>query len=330
MADEMNVNPGSDGQKDFDQILAERNKTVTQKSGKRFLPGFIMIFIALSVAAIGYYAYQESISPVDVSELPTIKADKEGFKVEAKDSAENAVPNMDKKVYDAISGSPSAEGTEKKPEDAPSAGSGYEEPISRDAIINKAGTETPPQENAQQIMGSATTKEVQNKEDVKANVENSVISEVQEKSSDTIKKEPVKESVEETKTEPAIAKESTASAQAPEVKAIVQKKPEVKKIVKAKVKTSKESKAKPSAQKSYRIQLGAFPTEKEAKDTWNSLNKNNSGLLGDLTAQIHKADLEKGTFYRLQAGTIKSETEAKELCKKLSELKQDCFVVSGN
>lgn len=78
----------------------------------------------------------------------------------------------------------------------------------------------------------------------------------------------------------------------------------------------------------YRIQLGAFKSETDAKKAWGRLRKQNKEELGTLSSNIIRADLgNKGVFYRLQAGKFSREADARRLCTKLQEKQQGCFVV---
>ena len=77
----------------------------------------------------------------------------------------------------------------------------------------------------------------------------------------------------------------------------------------------------------YKVQLAAFKSEKDAIDSWKKIQRAHMDLLGNLQYYIERKEVEgKGTFYRLQAGVVTKESEARLLCKKLSEVKQGCFV----
>lgn len=80
----------------------------------------------------------------------------------------------------------------------------------------------------------------------------------------------------------------------------------------------------------YRIQLGAYRTEKIAVDDWKRLQKKYVTELASLHYYIERKDLgEKGIFYRLQAGPLESAASARLACKQLVEQKQGCFFVEA-
>ncbi|MCD6035561.1 MAG: Periplasmic protein TonB, links inner and outer rane [Rickettsiales bacterium] len=77
----------------------------------------------------------------------------------------------------------------------------------------------------------------------------------------------------------------------------------------------------------YRVQLGAFKSEPEAKEQWQQIVKRNTSLLQNLTVSMERADLkEKGIFYRLKAGPFASRSEAQVVCDALIKTGQGCFV----
>ncbi len=91
--------------------------------------------------------------------------------------------------------------------------------------------------------------------------------------------------------------------------------------------TPKAPNAQPAAS-GYRLQLGAFRSESEAKERWQRISSRFSSLLSDKRMAVEKADLnEKGIFYRLHVAPMADKAEADRLCSALSEKKQGCFVV---
>lgn len=80
-----------------------------------------------------------------------------------------------------------------------------------------------------------------------------------------------------------------------------------------------------AASGAYKIQLGAFKSEKEAVDTWNKIVAKHSDVLSGKSRVIVKADLSNGTFYRLRASGYATADAAKSACTTLSARKQGCF-----
>lgn len=314
----------------FDKSFSDREKMVVQKKRplKKLLSTVVMLLLVGGIAMVGYYAYKENAEPVDLSKLNTVKADNSPVKAEPQEPDGEPVANMDKKVYDAISPENQANPAGTATKEADNAG-GYEEPINRDLLKEKIESlkNEQAQGNAQEIKPAPSGKPVEQpsapaaKVDEQAKVEQQVKSEVQ------TEVHPATEVKPESAAAPGVGVVAPAAPAPKPVEAV--KKEKAKVAVKNK---NKEAKAPVSRVSSgtYKIQLGAYKTEQEARQAWTALLKKYSGVLGDLTALIHKAEVkEKGIFYRLQAGTIKNEAEAKKLCKKLSESKQDCFVVKN-
>jgi cell division septation protein DedD len=77
-----------------------------------------------------------------------------------------------------------------------------------------------------------------------------------------------------------------------------------------------------------RIQIAATKDEASARAEFARLQKAHADLLGNLTANVVKADLgDKGTFYRIQAGPIADKAQADKLCSQLKPLGIGCIVV---
>ncbi len=78
----------------------------------------------------------------------------------------------------------------------------------------------------------------------------------------------------------------------------------------------------------YKIQLGAFRSEKAAEMEWLRLQGRNTDILGKLNLTVQKVDLgAKGLFFRVQAGTYATEAAARSMCAELTRRKTPCLVV---
>jgi hypothetical protein len=79
----------------------------------------------------------------------------------------------------------------------------------------------------------------------------------------------------------------------------------------------------------YKVQLGSYRSESQAKDGWKMLSRKFSRDLRTLDYNVEKANLgAKGVFYRLQAGPLSSDSKARSICKTLIAQKQGCIVVN--
>ena len=77
-----------------------------------------------------------------------------------------------------------------------------------------------------------------------------------------------------------------------------------------------------------RIQLASLRSPDEARDEWQRLKRDNSDLLGKLTAVAVRADMgERGIYYRVEAGPLTDKAAAAKLCKALKERDLGCSLV---
>ena len=76
----------------------------------------------------------------------------------------------------------------------------------------------------------------------------------------------------------------------------------------------------------YAVQLGAPPSEQEAKDTSNRLQKKFADQLGAYRPAIHEGKAGDKSVYRIRVGNL-TQDDAKSLCSKLQSSGGACFVV---
>jgi SPOR domain len=73
-----------------------------------------------------------------------------------------------------------------------------------------------------------------------------------------------------------------------------------------------------------RIQLASVRSEEAARQEWDRIRRNNSDLLGSLTATPIRADLgDRGVYYRLQTGPI---PDADKVCGELKRRNVGCII----
>lgn len=95
---------------------------------------------------------------------------------------------------------------------------------------------------------------------------------------------------------------------------------------------AKESTIKPKfveqETKSYKVQLAAFKSSKEAETQWNFLLKKHSNIFKAYDHFVVSKNIPgKGIFYRLQVGPFKNMNDAKDACKTFKDLGINCFAV---
>jgi cell division septation protein DedD len=76
----------------------------------------------------------------------------------------------------------------------------------------------------------------------------------------------------------------------------------------------------------FHIQLGAFGSERGAREEWERLRGKFHGELHGLSADIRIAETESGDLHRLQA-RVADEATARELCAALRRESEPCVVV---
>jgi hypothetical protein len=127
------------------------------------------------------------------------------------------------------------------------------------------------------------------------------------------------------------AEKLAAEKKAAEEKAIAEKKETEQKggtkVIQAGVTSKDAAKDKPAAKAgAYKVQLGAYRSEKEAQDAWSKM-KSAHKEFANMQPVIVKADLgAKGIYYRLRSGTFASPAEAKAFCGTMSILGQACIL----
>ena len=83
----------------------------------------------------------------------------------------------------------------------------------------------------------------------------------------------------------------------------------------------------PAGKGAIQLRLGSVRSPEAARDEWARLKRENSDLLGKLTAVAVRADLgEQGIYYRIQAGSFGDPAAAEKLCGELKRRKLGCIL----
>lgn len=266
---------------------------------------WVVLGVALSgFVALAWYAYHSGSKSMQDGQMVIIAADDAPIKERPEDAGGEQFPHQDKTIYDTISpyrASESAKVEKLLPEP--------EEPV----LADESNTATKTWVNdtlrrvsdAEEKINAQLEKAEAKKEETKE-VAKAVVKEAPKAAPVTVAKE---------------APKQTTAAPVAEVKAAEAPTP-------APVATKVEApKAAPVASGSgFKIQLGAFGSDAEAKQNWARISSKHAATLSGHPHLVVKAEVPgKGTFYRLRASGFATADAAKQACAKLSAAGQACF-----
>lgn len=289
----------------------------------RWVPTAVVLVALGGFFTLAWYAYHSGQQSLKEEDLLVVEADKTPIKEKPLDPGGMKFPNQDKTIFNTFS----ANGGQTPPKvervlPAP------EEPMPKEADLSETKTWVneklqDKQDKAPDAPASAPV--------VAAPVVSAPKPEekpVAEKVPEKIVEKPV-EKVSEKAAVPAIPAPVTPVELAMPAPKPEEAKPSAnKEAVEAALAPQKpveKPKAKDNA-KSAKVQLGAYRSEKEAREAWKKIQKKYPEL-ADKTVYIVKADLGgKGVYYRLRAGGLASAADAKSLCNRLSAKGQACLV----
>jgi len=306
-----------------------------------------MSWVVLSVAVVGfgalaYYAYRSGTQSINEGETLVVEADPSPIKEAPVDPEGEQFANKDKTIYDVIAPSdadkkveqllpdaepapPAKEAEKAKPKDdvqAPAPVESAKPDVATTTFVNEhIGASGKPVQAA----SAAGKQETKTADPVKPASEKPAKAEkpaepkpapsveapkiINEKHGGEKKTVTIAAPVEEVTEVP--APKATAKAE-PKQKSVASKK--------------EEKKANAAGGGAYKIQLGAFQSEAEAKANWNKISARFAGVIHG-SPIIVEAELDNGTFYRLRAGGYVTAADAKAACVKLAAKSQPCFPV---
>ncbi|HEX3860681.1 MAG TPA: SPOR domain-containing protein [Stellaceae bacterium] len=108
-------------------------------------------------------------------------------------------------------------------------------------------------------------------------------------------------------------------------------KPLAKPAAKAPVETRQASgdvaPSRPTRNSAVQVRLGSLKSPEAAREEWAKLKRNNSDLLGKMTANAVRVDLgDKGIYYRIEAGPFHDKAAAERLCSDMKARKLGCIL----
>jgi hypothetical protein len=269
----------------------------------------------LGFGALAYYAYQSGSKSAADGQLVMVEAETGAIKEAPADPGGEQFPHKDKTIYDALS--PYRTDDEQPVEKLlPEP----EEPVIPEPAVNtpvvdkKAETTTFVNDGAK---GKAAP-------EVEPEAERAVApAPAPAVSAAPLPREDVKEQPVATQATPApvITKNETPVVTKAATPVVAAPKPAPKPEP---VKKAEPAKPAAAASGNYKIQLGAYSSDVEARQTWSKI----TGKHGDVVKGspiIVKADVNGKTFYRLRASGFASADAAKKACASLSGRGQACF-----
>lgn len=280
-----------DGMNDPLELTAERREPARRAGPSRLW--FALVALAIAAGAI-WYAFEQTNRVGEEGVAPLIKAEEGPTRVKPDDPGGMEIPHQDKAVYEKLGNDTPA------PQKAESLLPPPEEPMPPPEPAPAAAAPEPSQ--AINVINTAGESPAPPPAD--AETTTTAAKEMQPPESEVpAAEEPAPE-------ETAKAAEVAPAAGTPETQMAA--KPPA-----------------PAAAGAYRVQLSSMRSAADADAAWAKLQKTYPDLLGNLSLNVEKVDLEgKGTFYRVQAGQL-SEQAAKDLCAELKRRKADCLVVKS-
>lgn len=259
----------------------------------RALPRLVVVVAVLAFIALAWYAYRSGSDSVKPGDIEFVEAGSKGYKERPEEPGGEEFPHKDKTIYDAISpyaadDAPKVEKLLPEPEEPvkpKEVASGSAESWVNDGIRK--------QDEAQDAAAQPAKTVEEKAAELSKEVEASIAAPV---------------AVKPVEVKPVATKPVEAAKPAPKPAPVVAEKP-----------------AAAASSGSYKVQLGAYKTEAEAKQTAARILGKNGDVLSGKPQSIVRADLPNGTFYRLRIGGFATPEAAKAACSKLSSRGQGCF-----
>ncbi len=279
---------------DFDEL----NEADAPRS--RAMSWLVLVVAVGGFAALAYYAYHSGSQSMRDGQVLVVQADQNPIKTQPDDRGGEHFPNQDKTIYDALAPSTRPAQVEKLlPEP--------EEPVIPEPATEEGVSEAKPD--------STTTTYVKAAETAKPAEDPVDVQSLKQGAPPVAPEAKVTPTRIEPKDEP-VAKPAMVNVKPVQSAA---------KAAPKKVETSAAAKpAAASAGGAYKIQLGAFKSEAEARTQWGKIIAKHGDVISG-SPVIVRAALPNGVFYRLRATGYGTADAAKAACAKLSARGQACF-----
>jgi hypothetical protein len=296
------MNPDFD---DYESFVAERE----QEPRPRPWPKLILGLAVVGFLMLAWYAYNSGTQSVNQETLPLITADSTPIREVPEDRGGEEFPNKDKTIYDAISPY-SAEPASKVEKLLPEP----EEPVKPEgmaAVKDEPSTWVKKNEDEEAI-AAAIAEEDSDPAERKVNAMTQEVAKTVEL--------PIEDPVVKREMASAMLKELVKEEQKPAATPVAAP------VTQTQTQTQTQV-LKPVTNGAYKVQLGAYKSDGEARAEWQKIAQKHGEVLGNRPHMVIRADLDKGTFYRLRVGGYDSPAVAKAACAALTQRKQACMYV---
>jgi cell division septation protein DedD len=306
------MNPDS-----IEEVIEEKQSVKKAKNKGRIIGTCVGVIIA---AVLGWEFVSPRVGEPMNTEIPIIRRSTAPIKVRPSDPGGMDVPNRDKQVYSRIGDiedEPVVEHllpTPEQPVEPPKselASAQEEAPMPIAKPIDSKGRVIEAKK-AEEILGIPSVKEeVEKKVEVKEVLPTP-------KPLPVVKEMPAKQEIPIAKQKPVVPQK---------VMEAVKKEAPVKVKVEAVKNVEKNSSNDVMKKGVWQIQLVSVKGEKAAQNAYKMAMRKHGQILKNVPYEIAKADLGiKGVYYRLKVGAFKNRNGADELCKRLKQFGQSCFV----
>jgi cell division septation protein DedD len=271
------------------------NKTqIVRPSGlSKWLPTIVLSSALIGFISLAWYAYHAGRQSVKEEDLLVVEAEKTPVKEKPLDPGGMKFPNQDKTIFETFGSNNNQAPKVERVLPAP------EEPI--------AQNESQPEIIMADNSDSAKTA---------GNIEQKISDHIIYREDEAADKQAEQEKPVEVKKVEAVGVDDKKSDthKAAATKAIELKPAE-----------SKAVESKPAKTGGVKVQLGAYSSDKEARETWAKIQKKFSELSSKSPIIVH-ANVKGKSFYRLRVGGFASVDQAKKLCSSLSAKGQACLL----
>ena len=258
-------------------------------SGRSPLFIILTVLVLMAFGAVVWVAYQQGMKQGDRGAPPIIAAEPGPIRVAPENPGGVTVPDQDKQIYERIAGT-----------------AGVEEPAEALAAPPETPQDLPELPKEQPVAVAAATP-----------------------AADTVETPGAAEAGEQALVTPEAETAPPAAAQVEAEAAAKKQAAQITSEIEAIDPGAADAAAKTASATAgaFVVQIGAFKSDVEAAEKWQSMKKKNGDLLGALKPDIKRVDLDsKGVWYRLRVGPFETRANAVAMCEVLRTRGGNCIL----